>query len=96
MNKTLDLFAKTAFVEGISCVLLFFVAMPLKYFFNYPLAVKYVGWAHGVLFLAYVALLLLCWMKYSWSFKRVLFFFIASLLPFLAFVVEKQIKKEAH
>lgn len=96
MNSTVDLFRKTAFIEGISYLLLLFIAMPLKYFFDYPLAVKYVGWAHGVLFIAYVALLLACWAKYKWTFKRVFFFFIASLLPFLPFVVEKQLKGEGR
>ncbi|MBX2925136.1 MAG: DUF3817 domain-containing protein [Chitinophagaceae bacterium] len=94
MNRTLDLFGKTAFIEGISYLLLLFIAMPLKYFFNYPVLVKYAGWAHGVLFIAYVGLLLACWAEYKWTFKRVAFFFIASLLPFLPFVVEKQLRQE--
>lgn len=96
MNRTLELFRKTAFIEGVSYLVLLFIAMPLKYFYNYPLAVKYVGWAHGVLFIAYVGLLLACWVKYKWTFKRVIFFFIASLLPFLPFVVERQLKREVR
>ena len=43
-------------VEGVSYLLLLGVAMPLKYAFGLPLAVKIVGMAHGVLFLAYCAL----------------------------------------
>ncbi len=94
MNSTLHLFRKTAFVEGISYLLLLFIAMPLKYLFDYPLMVKYTGWVHGVLFMAYAILLVACWVKYGWSFKRVVFFFIASLLPFVPFIVDKQLKKE--
>ena len=37
-------------VEGISTLVLFLVAMPLKYVLGYPMAVTYVGWVHGVLF----------------------------------------------
>ena len=39
-------------VEGVSTLVLFFVAMPLKYFAGKPEAVKIVGWLHGILFVA--------------------------------------------
>lgn len=94
MSSTLHTFRKVAFAEGVSYILLLFIAMPLKYFFDMPAFVKYVGWAHGVLFIAYVACLLMCWQKYKWSFSRVVFFFVASLLPFVPFYVERQLKKE--
>ncbi len=38
-------------IEGVSFLVLLFVAMPLKYFAGQPLAVKMVGWLHGVLFM---------------------------------------------
>ena len=94
MSSTLHTFRKIAFAEGVSYILLLFIAMPMKYFFDQPAAVKYVGWAHGVLFIAYVVFLLACWSKYKWSFQRVAFFFVASLLPFVPFVVERRLKKE--
>ncbi|PVD50778.1 hypothetical protein DC498_18630 [Terrimonas sp.] len=94
MSSTLHTFRKIAFAEGVSYILLLFIAMPLKYFFNQPAAVKYVGWAHGVLFIAYVGWLIACWVRYKWSVKRCLLFFIASLLPFMPFVVEIRLKKE--
>ncbi|VTS00786.1 Uncharacterized protein OS=Nitritalea halalkaliphila LW7 GN=A3SI_05714 PE=4 SV=1: DUF3817 [Tuwongella immobilis] len=40
-------------VEGISYLLLLGVAMPLKYLADWPYAVKVVGLAHGILFIAY-------------------------------------------
>ena len=46
-------FRIVAFWEGISYLLLLFVAMPLKYGFGADMAVRVVGMAHGVLFLAY-------------------------------------------
>lgn len=94
MNSTVKLFSRTAVVEGISYLVLLFIAMPLKYFFDSPLMVKYVGWAHGVLFMAYVALLLICWIKYKWTFMRTALFFFASLMPFLPFWVDKKLKQE--
>src|SRR5687767_3536733 len=94
MNKKVKAFATVALVEGISYVVLLTIAMPLKYYFEFPLAVKMVGWAHGLLFLLYTVLLLLCWIEYKWSFGRVLFYFIASLLPMVPFFVERKLTRE--
>lgn len=83
-----------ALTEGVSYLLLLFIAMPLKYIWGIPELVKYVGWIHGVLFILYIVLLLLCAFKYSWTLLRVLRYFVASLLPFVPFLIEKQLKKE--
>lgn len=94
MSSTLHTFRRIAFAEGVSYILLLFIAMPLKYFFDQPAVVKYAGWAHGILFIAYAGWLVACWQKYKWSFGRTAFFFIASLLPFVPFVVERRLRKE--
>ncbi len=94
MNQSLKSFTTIAFLEGLSYILLLFIAMPLKYIFDMPAPVKYVGWAHGVLFMAYVALLLICGIQYKWTIKRMAFYFVASLLPFLPFFVERKLKQE--
>jgi integral membrane protein len=52
-----DRFRSVAFWEGISFLLLLFLAMPLKYWAGWPLAVRVVGMAHGLLFLAYLVFL---------------------------------------
>ena len=36
-------------VEGVSYLLLLFIAMPLKYAYDMPMAVKITGMAHGCL-----------------------------------------------
>jgi integral membrane protein len=48
-----------AIIEGISTLVLFGIAMPLKYFAGMPLAVRIVGSIHGALFVALVVMLLL-------------------------------------
>ena len=50
------LFRVIAILEGISYLALFAVTMPLKYMADLPMPNKYVGYAHGVLFIAYVVL----------------------------------------
>ncbi|MBU3664063.1 MAG: DUF3817 domain-containing protein, partial [Bacteroidetes bacterium] len=52
-NQLINQFRKIAFWEGVSFIVLMFIAMPLKYGANWPYAVKYVGWAHGLLFVLY-------------------------------------------
>ncbi|MBC2600897.1 DUF3817 domain-containing protein [Puniceicoccus vermicola] len=74
-------FHRVAILEGISYLVLLLVAMPLKYLAGYEMAVQVVGWAHGALFIAYMVILGLCWIRLGWSRRFVLIAFIASLLP---------------
>ncbi|MFC3559537.1 DUF3817 domain-containing protein [Pedobacter jamesrossensis] len=92
--SSLSIFRKVAVLEGISYLLLLFVAMPLKYFADMPLAVKYTGWAHGLLFVLYAALLVLAWQEQKWKFGKAVLIFLASLLPFMPFVVDRKLKDE--
>lgn len=87
-------FRVTAIIEGISYLLLLFIAMPLKYFAGFPLAVKYLGWVHGILFVLFGIFLIQVWQKYRWSFWKATAAFIASLLPFGTFIFDKQLKKD--
>jgi integral membrane protein len=57
MNAAIERFRTIAFWEGVSYLLLLFVAMPLKYWMGMPLAVRIVGMAHGVLFVLYLLFL---------------------------------------
>lgn len=80
-----------ALIEGVSFLLLLGVAMPLKYFADQPLAVRYVGWAHGLLFVLLVLLLLSAWGSKALSTRHAALVFVASLLPFGPFVIDRRI-----
>ena len=94
--STLSLFKKVAIAEGISYILLIFIAVPLKHFADMPLAVKYTGWVHGLLFVMYVAMVIMCAMEYKWKFGKIMLVFLASLLPFAPFIVEKRLHESAE
>lgn len=79
--------------EGISYLVLLMVAMPLKYFWNQPLAVKYVGWAHGVLFMALGMLVLLAILRTALSFRLAVIVGIAALLPGGPFFADRLLKR---
>lgn len=93
---TLSIFKKVAIAEGVSYLALLLIAMPLKYLAGMPLAVKYTGWAHGLLFVLYVAFVILCAMEYKWKFGKIVLVFLASLLPFAPFIVEKRLHEGAE
>ena len=68
--------------------------MPLKYFFNIPEAVKYFGWIHGVIFLVFFVILILAFIKYRWSWMRLVLYLIASVLPVVPFILDQKLAKE--
>ncbi len=82
-----------AMTEGVSFLLLLFIAMPLKYLAGMPLAVKYTGWAHGVLFVAFGLALLDVMVNVNWPLRRSAMVFIASLVPFGPFLIDRRIRE---
>ncbi|MBK9671065.1 MAG: DUF3817 domain-containing protein [Bacteroidetes bacterium] len=93
-QKLLKLFRYTAIAEGISYLALLGIAMPLKYVSGNLLVIKYMGWLHGLLFIAFCILLTLVKFNFNWSLFKSLRAFLASLLPFGTFIFDKEIKKE--
>jgi len=83
-------------IEGISFIVLLGIAMPLKYIFDLPLMVKYVGWAHGILFIVYIYMVFPTAHKLNWNFSRTLFALVASILPFGPFIFDRNLKKDQH
>lgn len=87
-------FKLVAILEGISFLVLLFIAMPLKYLGDMPKAVTVVGWIHGALFVWYVYALAIVHFTLQWSVLKSGLAFLASLVPFGTFVLDKQLKKE--
>ncbi|MBA4144412.1 MAG: hypothetical protein C0523_01515 [Cytophaga sp.] len=79
--------------EGISFLVLLLIAMPLKYFLGVPMAVIVVGWMHGVLFIAYILVVLLAIKAMDWSFFGVVIALVASLIPGGTFVLDRSWKR---
>ena len=94
MDKKLSWLRKAGIAEGISFLVLLGIAMPLKYIFKLPMAVKICGWAHGILF---VAFLFLAW-EYKTdknkSFKWFATAFLAAIIPTGTFFFDKKLKEE--
>ncbi len=91
-QKSLHRFRKIAFLEGLSFLALLFIAMPVKYMLGEPALVRYVGMLHGVLFILFILLLVDAARLHRWSMKFNTAAFIASLIPFGTFWLEKRLK----
>ena len=79
-------------IEGYSYLLLLFVAMPLKYMYGMPMAVKFMGMAHGILFVTFIILLIESWSENKWPFYENIIFFVATLIPFGTFFTKNRIR----
>jgi integral membrane protein len=82
-------------LEGISTLLLLFVAMPAKYFFGRPEIVRSVGMVHGILFLMFVGLTFIVAQRMNWRFWKITWkILLASVVPFGTFYVDSTILKK--
>jgi integral membrane protein len=82
-----------SYLEGISYLLLLFVAVPIKYFGNNDSYVKMLGMPHGVLFLIYIILAFLLKPELKWNNKTFFIVLIASVIPFGTFYIDKKYLK---
>jgi integral membrane protein len=67
--------------------------MPMKYMWGMPEVVKYVGWAHGLLFILYIPAAPLAKKAMNWNFLWVLIAWAASLIPFGTFILDRHLGK---
>lgn len=89
MTPTRQWFVSIARAEGLSLLLLFGVAMPLKYGAGITSAVVWPGWLHGVLVITYTLALGSVGRVEGWTWGRMIQGFVASLLPFGTFWFER-------
>lgn len=82
-----------SFSEGVSYLMLLLVAMPLKYVWGMPLAVKCVGWAHGILFITLGVAVLLAMALAALPFKTACAVGVASLLPAGPFFADRLLRR---
>ncbi|MBM3444032.1 MAG: DUF3817 domain-containing protein [Bacteroidetes bacterium] len=95
-NALINRLRKIGIAEGISFLILLLVAMPLKYMLGQPLAVTYVGWVHGALFVAYVGMAYYVKHECNWPFKLFIQAFIAAWLPLGTFWFDTTLKKQLN
>ena len=89
----INTFRILSIIEGLSLIVLLFIAMPAKYQLGMDL-VRFSGPIHGYLWLAYIALLEIVRRQEKWSSSISNLAFITSVLPFGCFFLERRFRKQ--
>ena len=83
-------FRIVSILEGLSYIVLLFIAVPIKYLGNDEAYVKLFGMPHGLLFVAYIFLAYLIKDSLKWNSKTFWAVLAASLIPFGTFYIDKK------
>lgn len=94
IRDVLTRFRAISAIEGLSFLLLVFIAMPIKYIGENPYPVKILGMMHGVLFIIFMISLFETKIRKSWDTGMVFQLFVLSLIPFGAFFIERKVKSQ--
>lgn len=84
------IFRIVSILEGISYLLLLFIATPIKYLAGNEMFVKMLGMPHGLLFLTYVVLAIMLKYEQGWETKKFFIILVASIIPFGTFYIDKK------
>ena len=82
------------YLEGVSLLLLLFVAVPVKYLAGDPALVRALGPVHGALFLWYIFQTLSIGVEQRWQFKKTTWkVLVACIIPFGTFYIGRLLRK---
>lgn len=95
MGPIINIFRIVALFEGVSYILLLFIATPIKYLADDPQYVKLLGMPHGILFMAYVVLAFLVRSNFKWTNMEFGLVLLASVLPFGTFYIDRKYLNKA-
>ena len=82
-------------LEGVSLLVLIFIAVPMKYYFGNPAGSKIVGPIHGALFLLFVFNALSVGVEQRWKFSTTTWkVLLACVIPFGTFYIDNKILRK--
>lgn len=93
MISFINIFRITALLEGVSYILLLFIATPIKYLLNEPQYVKLLGMPHGILFIGYIIMAFMLKNERNWNTKQFAEILLAAIIPFGTFYIDKKYLK---
>jgi integral membrane protein len=80
------------YLEGISLLVLIFIAVPMKYYFGNPSLSKILGPIHGAIFLLFLFNSLSVGVEQNWKFKTTTWkIIVACFIPFGTFYIDAKI-----
>lgn len=93
-RKQLRWMRAVSLLEGVTLVLLVFVAVPLKHLAGYGEGTATMGPIHGMAFLLYIWALAQTSTSLDWSKREVIRLFLFACIPFGAFVNERTLRRK--
>ncbi|SEM97377.1 integral membrane protein [Paenisporosarcina quisquiliarum] len=93
IKTTLGQLRIAGILDGISLVILLFIAMPLKYWMDIPMAVTIAGSVHGFIFVSYVLVIFYAQIRLRWNIIWSLLALAVAFIPFGNFFYDWQLKK---
>ena len=84
---------RLSFIEGTSTLVLFGIAMPLKYMAGMPMAVKVVGSLHGFLFVGLAFMFMAAITRIPIASKVAFVGILAAIVPFGPFIYDRWLMK---
>lgn len=84
------------FLEGISLLVLIFIAVPLKYIGHDPSVVKTMGPIHGALFLLFIVNAVSVGVAQKWQLKTTSKVLLACIIPFGTFYIDRKILRNTQ
>ena len=82
------------FLEGLSLLVLIFVAIPMKHLFHNPALSKFLGPIHGAIFLVFVLNTMSLAIEQNWKFRTTTWkIIVACFIPFGTFYIDHKIFK---
>ncbi|TMM30522.1 DUF3817 domain-containing protein [Polaribacter aestuariivivens] len=85
-----SIFRIVSFLEGVSYLLLLFIATPIKYLHGDASYVKMLGMPHGLLFMLYIVLAIVIQKQMNWNNKTLGIVLLCSIIPFGTFYMDKK------
>jgi integral membrane protein len=96
MHAALFRYRVIAYVVGTLLVVLFFVAMPMKYIGDEPILVEIVGGVHGFLYIGYLILTFDLTRRLGWNLRRTALVMLAGTVPVVSFVAERWVTRRVR
>ena len=87
---------RLSLIEGVSTLILFGIAMPLKYAAGMPLAVTIAGTVHGALFAALALMLLIAIRQVPLPISVAAIGLVAAVLPGGPFLFDRRLRESAR
>lgn len=92
VNTSVGRLRLISYLEGLSLLILLFVAVPMKYIAGNASLSTVVGPVHGLLFLLFIFTTLSVGVEYRWQFRTTTWkVLLACIVPFGTFYIDRQI-----